>query len=123
MAAVLVTAAASLLMITPAAAQTGDVDCGDPGTSPNMPIDPNNDPNGLDADHDGIGCEDDSAPPAATPAPAEIPAQAPAASDDMSTLPRTGSNSTLVLGLTGGFFACLGIAAIGTRNILRRRTV
>ena len=62
---------AMLIGASPSGAQT-DLDCGDPGTSHNMPVDPNNDPNGLDADHDGIGCEDGSVfgetPPAAAPA-------------------------------------------------------
>jgi hypothetical protein len=54
------------------AAPAADLDCGDPGTSHNMPVDPNNDPNRLDADNDGLGCEDPGAfgdaPPAAAPA-------------------------------------------------------
>jgi hypothetical protein len=57
-AALAVTAAVNL----PASAQEGgDLDCGDPGTSHNMPVDPANDPHGLDADDDGIGCEDPAA--------------------------------------------------------------
>jgi hypothetical protein len=36
-------------------AQT-DLDCGDPGTSPNMPV-AGDDEHNLDADDDGIGCE------------------------------------------------------------------
>jgi hypothetical protein len=53
-----------------AGAQGVDLDCGDPGTSHNMPIDPNNDPYRLDDDNDGIGCEDGSVfgqPPAPQP--------------------------------------------------------
>jgi hypothetical protein len=64
------------LLTVPAGAAGDDDDvlnCGDPGTSPNMPIDPANDPNNLDHDDDGIGCEDDDDgddAPAAQPAPA-----------------------------------------------------
>jgi hypothetical protein len=89
-AGVLMAAALSALLIigvSPSGAQA-DLDCGDPGTSHNMPIDPNNDPNGLDADNDGIGCEDasvfdgepapstDPAPPAPAPEPADTAAPA-----------------------------------------------
>jgi hypothetical protein len=82
-------ALSALLMIgtSPSGAQA-DLDCGDPGTSHNMPIDPNNDPNGLDADNNGIGCEDasvfgdapapstDPAPPAPEPEPSDTAAPA-----------------------------------------------
>jgi hypothetical protein len=72
--------AVSLVLVGPAVAQTGDLDCGDPGTSHNMPVDPANDPNRLDADGDGVGCEDASVFGAATDAPAETPsAEAPPA--------------------------------------------
>ena len=46
--------------------EPADLDCGDPGTSPGMPVDAG-DPHDLDADDDGIGCE------APTPAPAAAP--------------------------------------------------
>jgi hypothetical protein len=78
--------AAVALTAAPSGAQEDDLNCGDPGTSLNMPVPPD-DPHGLDADGDGIGCEDPSAfansggsdtttttavtPPAAAPAPAE----------------------------------------------------
>jgi hypothetical protein len=69
---------AGLAVAIPATAQEGDLNCGDPGTFHNMPVDPNNDPNNLDADDDGIGCEDPSvfdggteAPPADTGGTAE----------------------------------------------------
>jgi hypothetical protein len=59
--ALLVIATALGAGLGPAAAQDGgDLNCGDPGTSHNMPVDPNNDPNNLDANNDGIGCEDAS---------------------------------------------------------------
>jgi hypothetical protein len=66
---------------SPSGAQA-DLDCGDPGTSHNMPVPPD-DPHGLDANDDGIGCEDpsafggESAPGPAPDAPAEAPAAAP----------------------------------------------
>jgi hypothetical protein len=50
-------AAVAVAFGTPALAQEGDLDCGDPGTSPNMTVGAE-DPNGLDADNDGIGCEE-----------------------------------------------------------------
>ena len=49
--------AVALVLAGPVVAQEGDLDCGDPGTSPNMPVGPD-DPNDLDRDGDGIGCED-----------------------------------------------------------------
>lgn len=121
------------LSASPAGAQ-GDLDCGDPGTSHNMQVGPD-DPNGLDADDDGVGCEDasvfDSAPAPATTAPAPAPApdapaeDAPAddnvaqgpATADGSTLPRTGSTTT-PLGLAGVGLVVLGAAAfIGRRYV------
>jgi hypothetical protein len=82
-----VLAAAVLAVGAPALAQEGDLDCGDPGTFHNMPVEPG-DPHGLDADGDGIGCEDPAAfgggcAPTDTTAP---PADALAA-DDGSTAP------------------------------------
>lgn len=81
-AGILVVAAlsAALLAFTAstAGAQEGDLDCGDPGTSPNMSV-PADDPHGLDRDGNGIGCEEDGG--GSTPAPAEP--EAPAPSDDM----------------------------------------
>ncbi len=70
-----VLAVAVLAVGAPALAQEGDLNCGDPGTFPNMPIEIGNDPHGLDADQDGIGCEDPTAfggggAPTDTPAPA-----------------------------------------------------
>lgn len=52
-------AAASFTAST-AGAQSGDLDCGDPGTSHNMPVPPD-DPHDLDDDGDGIGCENPDA--------------------------------------------------------------
>lgn len=79
-AGVLLVASAAMFTVAPAGAQEGDLNCGDPGTSHNMAVDPDNDPNNLDADNDGEGCEDpdvfDEAPSA--PAPEE-PAPAPEA--------------------------------------------
>jgi hypothetical protein len=80
-AGLLMAAALSVGMLigpSPSGAQA-DLDCGDPGTSPNMPVDPNNDPHRLDDDDDGIGCEDPSASGGepAPDAPAEAPAAAP----------------------------------------------
>lgn len=70
---------ATAAVIVPAAAQEGgDLDCGDPGTSHNMPIDPADDPHGLDADGDGIGCED-PAPFGGTTEPAADDPAEPAA--------------------------------------------
>jgi hypothetical protein len=70
--ALLIAAVALGIGLAPVAAQDGgDLDCGDPGTSPNMPVDPNNDPHGLDDDDDGVGCEDPNAFGGGTaPAPA-----------------------------------------------------
>lgn len=56
-----------------AADQSADIDCGDPGTSHNMPVGPD-DPHGLDADDDGVGCEDPSVF-GGGPAPAAAPAE------------------------------------------------
>lgn len=56
-----VVAVVALMAGTTAGAQEGDLDCGDPGTSPNMPVDPG-DPHRLDDDGDGIGCEETGAP-------------------------------------------------------------
>jgi len=67
---------AGLAVAIPATAQEGDLNCGDPGTFHNMPVDPANDPNNLDADDDGIGCEDAAAFGGAAP---EAPAEAPTA--------------------------------------------
>jgi hypothetical protein len=60
---------AGLAVAIPATAQEGDLDCGDPGTSHNMPVEIGNDPHGLDDDQDGIGCEDPSAFDGGTEAP------------------------------------------------------
>ena len=86
-AGVLMAAALSALVIigaSPGAAQA-DLNCGDPGTFHNMPVPPD-DPNGLDADGNGIGCEDDSVfggepttPPTDAPPVTEAPAPEPAA--------------------------------------------
>jgi hypothetical protein len=51
---------------TPTPATPADLDCGDPGTSPGMPV-PADDPHDLDADDDGIGCEAAPTAPAAAP--------------------------------------------------------
>ena len=77
-AGVLMAAAISVVVLigaSPSGAQA-DLDCGDPGTFHNMPVDPNNDPNGLDADGNGIGCEDgsvfgDEPTPPTSPPPAQ----------------------------------------------------
>jgi len=85
-----VAAVASLaLAASPAWAQAGDLDCGDPGTFHNMPVGPD-DPHRLDSNGDGIGCEDASAfgpdgqpvgtPVATDPPPVTEPA-APAPTD------------------------------------------
>jgi hypothetical protein len=88
-------ASASIGAASAAGAQEDDLNCGDPGTYHNMPVPPG-DPDGLDSDDDGIGCEDPSvfdqppatepppppppAPPTtAAPAPAPLPAPAPPA--------------------------------------------
>lgn len=86
-----VLAAAVLAVGAPASAQEGDLDCGDPGTFHNMPIEIGNDPHGLDADHDGIGCEDptafgDGGVPTDTTA---LAADAPAADDGGTAEPAT----------------------------------
>jgi hypothetical protein len=77
----MVTAISAVLMIgvSPTGAQA-DLDCGDPGTSLNMPVDPNNDPHELDANDDGVGCEDPAAfdGGGGTPTPAPGPAPMPA---------------------------------------------
>lgn len=52
--------AAVAVAAAPSGAQQQDLNCGDPGTSHNMPVGPD-DPHGLDDDNDGIGCEDPSA--------------------------------------------------------------
>jgi hypothetical protein len=84
-AAGIVAAAAALSLATaPAWAQTGDLDCGDPGTYLNMPVPPD-DPNDLDRDGDGIGCDNpddfgpDGQPVVDAPAEPEAPAPAPPA--------------------------------------------
>jgi hypothetical protein len=45
------------LALIPSAAGAQDIDCGDPGAPPNVAVGPT-DPNGLDEDGDGIGCEE-----------------------------------------------------------------
>jgi hypothetical protein len=72
-------AAVAVAFGAPALAQEGDLDCGDPGTSPNMAVEAG-DPHGLDADDDGIGCEDPAAFGDGT---------APAADDDGMVEPAT----------------------------------
>ena len=54
----------------PTPATPADLDCGDPGTTANMPV-PADDPHGLDADDDGIGCEAAVIAPAAAPVVAQ----------------------------------------------------
>lgn len=69
-----VAALTAAALVAPALGQEGgDLDCGDPGTFHNMPIEPGNDPHGLDADGDGIGCEDPAAFGGAAPEPAPEP--------------------------------------------------
>jgi hypothetical protein len=79
-----VAAAAATFLIGAAPAGATDLNCGDPGTFPNMPVEPG-DPHGLDRDGNGIGCEDDSAggptvtePPVTAPPVTEPAAPAPA---------------------------------------------
>lgn len=91
-----IVAAVALFLAIPAAAGGDDLNCGDPGTSHNMPIDPNNDPHNLDGDDDGVGCEDPSAfPTTTTTTTAAVPAtttttaarEAPPADDTASEAP------------------------------------
>jgi hypothetical protein len=90
-AGILMVAATCTLFVGLSPAGATDLNCGDPGTSHNMPVGPD-DPHGLDGDGDGLGCEDPSvfgpgpapAPvpdPAPAPAPAPSPAPAPAQAD------------------------------------------
>lgn len=88
-AGILMVAATCTLIIGLSPAGATDLDCGDPGTLPDMPVGPD-DPNGLDADGDGVGCESEGggggnpgpAPePAAEPAPAPAPEAAPVQAD------------------------------------------
>lgn len=51
---------AALLFAPSQAAATDTLNCGDPGTWHNMPVDPNNDPHDLDGNGDGVGCQDAS---------------------------------------------------------------
>ena len=116
---------ALLIGVAPAGAQ--DLDCGDPGTSPNMSVEPG-DPHGLDRDGDGIGCEEEgggspSPAPATEPAPAggggdggdgAPVAEGPDASDG-STLPRTGS-TTVPLTVVGGVLLLAGVVAFTARR-------
>lgn len=78
-AGILMVAAISTLFIgvSPIGAQD-ELNCGDPGTSHNMPVGPD-DPHGLDGNNNGIGCEDpnDFPAPAPAPAPADDPEPAP----------------------------------------------
>lgn len=67
-------AATMALTLAPASAQE-DLDCGDPGTYPDMPVEPG-DPHDLDADDDGIGCEANGGDGGGAPAPAPEPAPA-----------------------------------------------
>jgi hypothetical protein len=85
-----VLAVAVLAVGAPALAQEGDLDCGDPGTFHNMPVEIGNDPHGLDADGDGIGCEDPAAFGGAAPTDTTAPlADAPAADDGGTAPPAT----------------------------------
>ena len=108
---------ALLAGISPAGAE--DLDCGDPGTSPNMSVGPD-DPNGLDRDHDGVGCEDPSAPsPGAGTAgdsAAESVAEGPGAGEGAS-LPRTGSTTVPLA------FAGVGLVAAGGAAFFARRFI
>lgn len=76
-----VAATAALLVGSQTAGATDDLDCGDPGTSPNMSIDPNNDPHRLDDNNNGIGCEDPSVfePEPSDPEPSAPPTPEPQA--------------------------------------------
>ena len=71
----------AVVFVAPALAQEDDLNCGDPGTFHNMPIEIGNDPHGLDADNDGMGCEDPSVfgePAPSEPAPTEPAPSEPA---------------------------------------------
>lgn len=110
--AVVLAAAASLLTMTPAGAQIDDQNCGDPGVGTNFPVEPG-DPNAFDADHDGIGCEEDNG----TPMPAT---GSEAGGDDLQELPRTGSDTNLIIAMAGGCILCLGVAAFVGAKVMRR---
>ena len=66
-----VAAAGSLFLVGPLAAQE-DLDCGDPGTSTDMPV-PADDPHDLDRDGDGLGCDADEGGGGTPYAPAPAP--------------------------------------------------
>lgn len=80
-------AAATLSLTVAPASATDDLNCGDEGTSHNMPIDPDNDPNNLDGNDDGVGCED----PSDFPTPTTTATTAPPADD---TPPPADDNET-----------------------------
>jgi LPXTG-motif cell wall-anchored protein len=109
--AVLFAAALALTFMSPPASADDDLDCGDPGTTPNMSV-PADDPHDLDDDDDGIGCEDDSVT-TTVPAPATTQPQAAAPTTTVAPgtpeeLPRTGASSTTIMGVVGA-----GILAVG----------
>lgn len=103
-----------------------DLDCGDEGTFHNMPVTPD-DPHGLDADGDGLGCEDASVFPggsAGTPedtAPPIGPGGATGAPQTQGAgeeLPRTGNTTAPLLAL-GGALLTIGAAAFLVRGKVR----
>jgi LPXTG-motif cell wall-anchored protein len=118
LAAAIVTAAACLSLASPAAAGD-DLNCGDPGTSPNMSVPPG-DPDGLDADGDGIGCDDDDSENTPTPTtvvaePAPTTTEAPGQIDE---LPRTGTSSNVPLVAGGVLLLALGGGALVVKKRL-----
>ena len=84
------------------------------------------DPNNLDADNDGIACEDyaytsPTPTPSATVAPTAVPSSSPGASA-RPVLPPTGAADGMT-GLALGLGALLVAAGVGAHVVVRRREV
>lgn len=117
------------LALTPAAAfaQQGDLDCGDFRSqieAQGVLLQDPSDPNGLDADNDGIACEELSpgvtfvgvegqAAPSEPPTAAQQPTQQQSQASPAQALPATGGPSLLLLPAVALLLGC-GILALST---------
>ena len=107
-----VIAAVALILVAPAALAQADTDCSDyasqAAAQAALRADPS-DPNGLDADGDGIACESNPAPFDRTPVTA---ASGGAGS---SALPLTGSRTPLLVSMASVLVAAGGVVLWMTR--------
>jgi LPXTG-motif cell wall-anchored protein len=102
-----------LILAAPAALAQADTDCSDypsqAAAQDALRADPS-DPNGLDADNDGIACESNPAPFDRTPV-----VSAAGGAAESSTLPLTGSRTPLLVTLAGVLMAAGGVVLWATR--------